>query len=130
LKLQITVDGIGYEVEVEAYDTEPARPVYVPPQGTARLPAAPPALPLPPLAPPAGADGVDENSVCRSPVSGMVIRVVAQQGQALQPGDALLVLEAMKMETNITAPRAGKLARIKVAVGDAVQAGQVLIEFD
>ena len=57
---------------------------------------------------------VNEEKVCRSPVSGIVVRVVAQAGQSIQAGDVLLVLEAMKMETNITAPVAGKLAAIKV----------------
>ena len=44
-----------------------------------------------------------KNKVCRSPVSGIVVKVAAQLGQKLQAGDILLVLEAMKMETNITA---------------------------
>jgi methylmalonyl-CoA carboxyltransferase small subunit len=42
----------------------------------------------------------------------------------------LLVLEAMKMETSVTAPVAGKVAAIKVNSGDSVQAGQVLVEFE
>ena len=73
---------------------------------------------------------VNEEKVCRSPVSGIVVRVAAQVGQSLQPGDILLVLEAMKMETNITAPRAGKIAAIRVNQGDSVQAGQVVAEFE
>ncbi len=51
-------------------------------------------------------------------------------GQRIQPGDILLVLEAMKMETNITAPMAGKLSEIKVKQGDSVQSGQVVVEFE
>ena len=51
---------------------------------------------------------MNEEKVCRSPVSGIVVRVAAQVGQTLQTGDMLLVLEAMKMETNITAPAAGQ----------------------
>ena len=68
--------------------------------------------------------------VCRSPVSGIVVRVAAQVGQSLQTGDILLVLEAMKMETNITAPSTGKIAAISVNQGDSVQAGQVVVEFE
>jgi biotin carboxyl carrier protein len=49
---------------------------------------------------------------------------------ALQVGDILLVLEAMKMETNITSPVAGKIAAIKVGQGDAVHAGEVVAEFE
>jgi len=73
-----------------------------------RLPAAPAAG-----APPAGENKpTDEMKVCRRPVSGIVMRVTAQVGQSLQTGDGLLVLEAMKMETNITAPAPGKIAAI------------------
>ena len=58
------------------------------------------------------------------------MRVAAQPGQSLQTGDVLLVLEAMKMETNITAPKPGKVSAIPVAQGDSVQAGQVVVEFE
>jgi biotin carboxyl carrier protein len=58
------------------------------------------------------------------------VRIAVQPGQTLQVGDILLVLEAMKMETNITSPVAGKIAAIKVAQGDAVQAGEVVAEFE
>ena len=51
-------------------------------------------------------------------------------GRRCRPGDILLVLEAMKMETNITAPVAGKIAAVKVKQGDSVQAGQVVVEFE
>jgi methylmalonyl-CoA carboxyltransferase small subunit len=127
MKLQITIDGTCYEVEVEAFEVDRPHAAYVPPAGTVRVPA------LPVQAPAAAAkgepeSGIDEASVCRSPVSGTVIRLLAQEGQELQAGDALLVLEAMKMETNITAPRAGRLARVRVAQGDPVRAGQVLVE--
>jgi methylmalonyl-CoA carboxyltransferase small subunit len=71
----------------------------------------------------------DEAKVCRAPISGTVVRVAAQPGQAIQIGDVLLVLEAMKMETNITAPVVAQVARVAAQVGDAVQAGQVLVEF-
>jgi methylmalonyl-CoA carboxyltransferase 1.3S subunit len=59
-----------------------------------------------------------------------VIRVAAQIGQTLQTGDVLLVLEAMKMETNITAPAPGKIAAIPVKEGDGVQSGQVVVELE
>jgi methylmalonyl-CoA carboxyltransferase small subunit len=129
LKLRITVDGKVYEVDVEVAEPEPPQPGYVPPAGgqQARVPAAPGA-PLPPQA--SAAPVADEAKVCRSPVSGVVVRVSAQVGQAIQVNDVLLVLEAMKMETAITAPVAGKVARVNVNAGDAVQAGQVVVEFE
>jgi methylmalonyl-CoA carboxyltransferase small subunit len=71
---------------------------------------------------------VDEEKVCRSPVSGIVVLVA--QDRTCSQGDILLVLETMKMETNITAPGTGKIAAIGVNQGDGVQAGQVLVEFE
>lgn len=87
-----------------------------------------PASPVP--GPSASAGPVNEDKVCRSPVSGVVVRVAAQPGQSIQVGDVLFVLEAMKMETNITAPVSGKISVVAVDAGDGVQAGQVLVEFE
>jgi methylmalonyl-CoA carboxyltransferase small subunit len=129
MKLNITIDGKTYEVDVEA--SEPETPGA--PQNVSGFNIGPAPLRVPasaPAAPPADAVPVNEGKVCRSPVSGIVVRVAAQVGQSLQPGDILLVLEAMKMETNITAPSAGKIAAIRVNQGDSVQAGQVVVEFE
>jgi methylmalonyl-CoA carboxyltransferase small subunit len=71
----------------------------------------------------------DESKACRSPVSGVVVKVLANAGDTIKAGDSLLVLEAMKMETNITAPQSGVIAAIKVAQGSRVQTGDVLVEF-
>jgi biotin carboxyl carrier protein len=60
----------------------------------------------------------------------MVVRVTARPGRQVQIGHAVLVLEAMKMETDITAPVAVKIKSITVRVGDSVQGGQVLAEFE
>ena len=123
MKLKITVDGKVYEVDVEVSEPETRQPGYVPPAGQARVPAPKPGAPSssPVLA--------DESKLCRSPISGVVVRVPVQVGQAIQVNDVLLVLEAMKMETVITSAVAGKVAKVNVIVGDAVQRGQVLVEF-
>ena len=111
MKLRITIDEKTYEVDVEAVEPE-AR--VSPPRGypvesaPVRLPAASAG------AQPKRAEPVNEEKVCRSPVSGIVVRLVAQAGQTIQPGDVLIVLEAMKMETNITAPIGGKVSIINV----------------
>ncbi len=73
---------------------------------------------------------MDERKVCRSPFAGVVVKAPVQVGQEIQVDDVLLVLEAMKMETLITAPIAGKVAKINAAVGDSVKAKQVLVEFE
>ena len=121
MKLNIKINDKTYEVEVEA--AEPESPAAAPRSVSGvnlAAPSAPPAEPKP----------ENDDKVCRSPVSGIVVRVAAQVGQSLQPGDILLVLEAMKMETNITAPSAGRIAAIRVNQGDSVQAGQVVVEFE
>jgi methylmalonyl-CoA carboxyltransferase small subunit len=134
LKLQITIDGKQYEVEVEIAedDTQPRMyPAYVPPQSSTAegAPLATAAAGPKPL--PAGTEEVaDESKVCRSPVAGVIVRCNAQVGQQIQPNDLLLVVEAMKMETNVTAPVAGKVKNIRVKPGDGVQVGQVLVEFE
>ena len=125
MKLKITVDGKLYEVDVEASEPELARPAPV--GAAARVPA------YAPVAPPPRQNGkpvADGAKVCKSPIAGTVVRVLAQPGQAIQVGDVLLVLEAMKMETNITAPVAAKIAAINAKAGEAVQSGQVVVEFE
>jgi methylmalonyl-CoA carboxyltransferase small subunit len=129
LKLKITIDGKVYEAEVEVSEPGPPEPAYVPPMGQqAHVPAAAAPGAAPPAAGPAPV--ADESKVCRSPFAGVVSRVSAQVGQAIQANDVLLVLEAMKMETVITSPTAGKVAKVNVKVGDAVQGGQVLVELE
>jgi methylmalonyl-CoA carboxyltransferase 1.3S subunit len=59
-----------------------------------------------------------------------VFKILVNEGDEIEAGQVLLILEAMKMETEITAPNAGTVARISVAVGDAVQGGQPLVEIN
>ena len=129
MKLQIGIDGKTYEVEVEITEEDTApKPHYIPPHASATvLPAAPAAGVAKAAAP---EEVVDEGKVCRSPIAGMVTRVNVQPGQQIQPNDLLLVLEAMKMETNVTSPVAGKVKLVTVAQGDGVQLSQVLVEFE
>ena len=128
MKLKLTIDGKVYEVDVEASEPAQPQPSYIPPM-KAQVPAAqaPSAAPRPQ----AGQEAVaDESKVCRSPMAGVVVRVAAQVGQSIQANDVLLVLEAMKMETVVTAVRAGKVSKVNVNPGDSVQGGQVLIELE
>jgi methylmalonyl-CoA carboxyltransferase 1.3S subunit len=131
VKLAITVDGKTYEVDVEVVEDDrgPANPGYVSYQAApTRVPSAP--LAPPPLAAAPPAANVAEDKVCRSPVAGIVVRVTAQEGQQIQANDPLLVLEAMKMETSITSPVAAKVKAINAKVGEGVQVGQILVEFE
>lgn len=126
MKLNITIDGNTYEVEVEAVEPNAPAPL------TRKLPmgSAPVRVPAAPAPGPAENIPLDEKKVCRSPVSGIIIKVAARVGQSLQTGDVLLVMEAMKMETNIIAPAPGKIAAIHVTEGDSVQSGQVVVELE
>ncbi len=131
MRLNITIDGKTYEVDVEVSEEE--QPASGGPAYYAARPAT--AVRSAPAAPPSAGGAApariaDENKVCRAPVAGVVVRINAQVGQQIQENDPLLVLEAMKMETNITSPVSGKVKAVNAAVGDGVQAGQVLVEFE
>ena len=130
MKLKITVDNKTYEVEVEVAEDDhrasPGAQYYAPP-GAISVPSP---VPPPPMPGGTGEPVADESKVCRSPIAGVVVRINTQPGQQIQTNDPLLVLEAMKMETNITSPVTGKVKQIKIAVGDPVQTGQVLVEFE
>ncbi len=102
-------------------------PAY--PVGTARLAGSSASAPPAAAAGPAKTPAAEENKACRSPVSGMVVKVIAAAGDTITAGDSLLVLEAMKMETNITSPQTGVIASIVVAQGARVQTGDVLVTF-
>ena len=135
MKLNITVDGKSYEVDVEVQDDDHGRALggYIPPNSPGSS-VAMPSVPTPAAPSAAGqrgpGAGVDEAKVCHSPIAGIVIKINAQIGQQLQANDLLLVLEAMKMETNVTAPVSGKVKDIFVRPGDGVTVNQVLVEFE
>lgn len=63
-----------------------------------------------------------------APMNGQVVKVLAQAGDQVQAGQVVVVLEAMKMENEVTAPRSGRLARLEVRVGEAVHPGHLLFE--
>jgi methylmalonyl-CoA carboxyltransferase small subunit len=135
VKLQISVDNKLYEVEVEVPEESGSRYLngYIPPYAPTSRVTVPPPTP-PPVASngaaaPSNGNGASGN-VCKSPMAGVVVKINAQVGQQLQENDLLMVLEAMKMETNITAPVSGKIKAINVAPGDAVTVDQVVVEFE
>ncbi|WP_339949518.1 acetyl-CoA carboxylase biotin carboxyl carrier protein subunit [uncultured Albimonas sp.] len=66
----------------------------------------------------------------KSEITGRVLEVAAKPGQTLAEDDPIVVLESMKMEIAVTAPRAGTLREIRVAVDDLVEEGQVVALLD
>lgn len=63
----------------------------------------------------------------KSPLPGAILKVIAREGDMVEEGDVLFLMEAMKMETEIKAPCAGKVGSIRVDVGATVTAGQLLV---
>ncbi|HWY57733.1 MAG TPA: biotin/lipoyl-containing protein [Terriglobales bacterium] len=129
VKIQIVIGGKAYEVEVEVEGGEDSLgvPGHLPPGAATIQSARVPTAPRPHS--PSGVDA-DEARVCRSPVAGIVVRVCVQPGEQLGLDDLLVVLEAMKMETSVTAPIAGTVKSVKVMPGEAVKRDQILVEFE
>ena len=128
MKLRINIDGKQYEADIEVLEDERAAAKRAGPPRSARQRASLKA-PRPGPEPAAGVPEGDAN-VCRSPILGIVVKVLVSVGQSVAKGEPLLVLEAMKMESNVEALSAGVVKAILVAAGDSVKKGQALIEFD
>jgi methylmalonyl-CoA carboxyltransferase 1.3S subunit len=115
MQLKVTVNGVEYQVEVEV-EEEP-RPtlgaIFM--AGGSFTPTHVQAV------------GPSTNGI-QAPLAGTVARVLVEEGQAIAAGDVVVVLEAMKMETEITAPRSGTVGAVLVSAGTAVTGGQVLGE--
>jgi methylmalonyl-CoA carboxyltransferase 1.3S subunit len=120
MRLKVTVNGVDYDVDVEVEEEpQPQLGAIFMAGGGFSAPTT--------LSPASGTSAGGGNGV-RAPLSGSVARVLVEEGQAIEAGDVLVVLEAMKMETEITAPEAGSVAAILVSPGDSVSGGQVLVE--
>jgi acetyl-CoA/propionyl-CoA/long-chain acyl-CoA carboxylase, biotin carboxylase, biotin carboxyl carrier protein len=75
----------------------------------------------------AAAGGAAGDGTVSAPMQGTIVKVLVAQGDAVEPGQALLVLEAMKMENHINAERGGTVKEVRVTAGDTVGTGDVLI---
>ena len=114
----ITVNGNVYDVTVEEAGAGAA------PAARAAAPAArPAAAPAKPAAKPAASSGSIE---VKAGAAGKVFKIEANVGQSVKKGDAVVIIEAMKMEIPVVAPEDGTVASIDVAVGDAIESGAVL----
>jgi methylmalonyl-CoA carboxyltransferase small subunit len=129
LKLRITVEGKTYEVDVEILEDEDAEHPYFP-YSPAPATYTPPPLPVSSLPPEPPENYKDGARVCRSPVTGLVIQVNVVPGQQVQMHDVLMVLEAMKMENQVTATHSGIVKSVSVTPGNSVKVHQVLLELE
>ena len=131
MKLRITVEGKTYEVDVEVVEEGPAGPIYsstsvhsstVPGHAASKSEVA-----IPSASSPASPTS---DRVVKAPIVGTIIHLKVAPGDTVQVNQVLLVMEAMKMETNVASPLAGKVKVLRVSPGEAVKAGQVLVELE
>lgn len=124
-KFNVTVNGTTYEVEVEEVKAAGGAPKVAAPAPKAAPAPAPKAAPAPAAAPKVAA-GAGEHSI-DAPMPGKVVKLVASEGAAVKAGDVLLILEAMKMQNEITADADGTVKKFNVAAGQSVKAHESLV---
>ena len=117
----VTVNGVSYQVEMEN-SMPAAAPVQAAPQASAPAPQPAAAAAPAPAAKPAG-----EGKAVTSPLPGVIIEVSVKEGDTVAAGQKVAVLEAMKMENEIQAEKAGVVTKIHVSKGDSVLEGASIV---
>ena len=114
----IKINGKTYDAEVEVLGASAAAPA----------PAAAPkaAAPAPAPAAPAAAPKAGGPANVTSPLPGTVLRLVKNAGDTVAAGEVVMIVESMKMEHEVVAPEAGRIASIAVAAGSAINTGDLL----
>lgn len=132
MKYIVTLNGKSYEVEVERgqatiLKTTQATPVVS--QATAVPAPAPAPTPVPAAAPAPAADshGNISGEAIKAPMPGTILSIKVSPGSSVKRGDTLIILEAMKMENEISAPRDGVVTEILTSTGASVSTGDVLL---
>ena len=129
MKYVVTLKDKTYEVEVEEGEAmvldeyEAKAPAAPAPAAPAAPAAAAPAAPAPAGAPAVTASG----TTVEAPLPGNVLSIKVSQGDAVKEGDVLLIIEAMKMENEVSAPCDGSVQQIVASVGQMVSTGDALI---
>ena len=122
MKYKVTINNRTYEVEVETGEAmlvdeyEAYAPAHAAP--AAPVAAAPAAAPVAALA---------AGETVASPMPGNILKINVTQGQKVNEGDVLIILEAMKMENEIAATKSGTVAQIAVSKGQVVETGTPLV---
>ena len=127
MKLQITIDGKTYAAEVDVIEEDASEEL----SGYSPNASTPHALPPGAYTPSHAAETHSASEkVYLSPVMGLVIKVNVAPGQEVRAGEVIVVLEAMKMESSITAHHAGRVKSVAVKAGASVKLHQVLVELE
>jgi len=132
---RVNVNGIPFEVEMQKPINAAKHPALAAiKRGATSAPVAPAASPSPtpaakpaaPAAAPVPAASTAGNAI-KAPLPGTITAINVKEGDKVNVGDVVIVLEAMKMQNNIEAEYAGTVTSIKVVTGDAVMEGSVLL---
>lgn len=130
MKYKVTLNGKTYEVEVEkgkailldeyeALAPAPAQPVAPEPTATVQQATAPASAPAP--------VNLAAGETVSAPMPGNILRVDVKQGDTVKEGQILIILEAMKMENEIVAPKDGTVAQVVTSKGAVVDTGSPLV---
>ena len=129
-RAKVVVNGIPFDVEMQGTQlTEDNLPTV----DTTSAPEAPAAAPAEQPAAAASVPSASEagkGNPVQAPLPGVVTKILVKAGQAVKKGENILVLEAMKMENNITAENDGTVTAVCVNPGDSVLEGTVLLTID
>ena len=117
---RITVNGVAYEVSVEELGQDAGS--SVPAAAAVQAPA-----PAPAAKAPAKKTGGEGKIKIKAPMPGKILEIKVKEGESIQKGASVVVLEAMKMENEIYAGEDGVVSSIEVSVGDMVEGGAVLV---
>ena len=116
----IKINGKTYDAELEVLDASAAALAAAP------APAAAPKAAAPAPAAPAAAPKAGGPANVTSPLPGTVLRLVKNAGDTVAAGEVVMIVESMKMENEVVAPEAGRIASIAVAAGSAINTGDLL----
>lgn len=130
MKYKVTLNGKTYEVEVEVgkvvlldeYEACAPAPAAAPVAA-----AAPAALAAPAAAPAPAPVALSDGEPVNAPMPGNILRIDVKEGDKVKAGQTLLILEAMKMENEIAAPKDGTVVQIATSKGAVVETGTPLI---
>lgn len=118
----IKINGKTYDAEVEVIGASAAAPAVTPAPAAAPKAAAPAPAPAAPVAAPKAGGPANVTS----PLPGTVLRLVKNAGDTVAAGEVVMIVESMKMENEVVAPEAGRIASIAVAAGSAINTGDLL----